>query len=146
MLTVEELREMNANFQPPADEGERTAAPVAPEAPAFFSNEHKDDLSQKLNDLISKYDRQSIRFKHVLEERDELSRQVSELRRMASNGDIAHGHDVGEEIRLLSKLMDEERGLYESARVNGSLPPEYNPYIRHNQFVDAFFSIVTRDK
>ena len=145
MLTVEELREMNANFQS-NDEGERTTT-----TPPYFTQdqkslEQKDELSQKLSDLISKYDRQSVRFKHVLEERDELSRQVAELRRKVSDKDVPRGHDVGEEIRLLNKLMDQERSLCDAARESGSLPSDYDPYARHNKFVDAFISIVMREK
>ena len=137
MLTVEELREMNTNFQS-NDEKEQAASP------AYF-NDQKDELSQKLSDLISKYDRQSVRFKHVLEERDELSRQVAELRQKADSGTF-RGHDSGEEIRLLSKLMDEERSLREAAKERGFLSQEEDLFARHNKFVDAFFCIVTRDK
>ena len=139
MLTVEELREMNANLQP-TDEGESASAPVSP------AYEQKDELSQKLNELIAKYDRQSVRFKHVLEERDELSRQVAELRRKVAENEAFHGRDIGEEVRLFRKLMEEERVLHEAARENGSLPPNDNPYAKHNRFIDAFFNIVMRDK
>ncbi|MDR2523040.1 MAG: hypothetical protein LBC93_05005 [Synergistaceae bacterium] len=103
-----------------------------------------EELQRKLTDLTERFERLSSRHKHIVEERDVLSRQVAELRRkLDEKGEVARGHDAAEEIRMLGKLMEADRRLREMALERGLVGDD--PYLKHEKFVDAFFKIVTRD-
>ena len=95
------------------------------------------------SDLQEKFDRLNVRYKHIVEERDSLSRQIQDLRRRIEN-EPSYRHDTVEEIRLLNKLMDDERALRDIATEKGRLPIGYDAFARHDKFVNAFLSIVSR--
>jgi len=95
------------------------------------------------NDLQEKYDRLGVRYKHILEERDSLSRQVQELRRRVED-EPSYRHDTVEEIRLLNKLMDQEHALRDAASEKGKPLIGYDAFTRHDKFVNAFLCIVSR--
>ena len=98
---------------------------------------------KKENDLQSQYDRLNVRYKHIVEERDALARQVHELRRQIE-GDSSCKHDTIEEIRLLNKLMDEEQKLLDEARKKGALPADCDLFARQDRFMNAYLSIISR--
>ena len=95
---------------------------------------------RKHEELMEQYARLSDRFKRLVEERDSLSRQVSELKRSAAAQDQAgaQGRDYKEEIRLLGKLIDDEQSLRSSAK------PGDEFYARHDRLVNVFLNIVAR--
>jgi hypothetical protein len=95
---------------------------------------------QKHEELMEQYTRLTERFKGLVEERDSLSRQVSELKRALAeyqkNGAI-QGHDYKEEIRLLGKLIDAEQAL----RNTSAKPGDYL-YERQDKLLKVFLNIV----
>ncbi|MDR0654293.1 MAG: hypothetical protein LBG12_13450 [Synergistaceae bacterium] len=96
---------------------------------------------QKHEELMEQYARLSDRFKRLVEERDSLSRQVSELKRVIpehSQTGEAQGRDYKEEIRLLAKLIEDEQALRSAAKPGDEL------YARHDKLVDVFLNIVSR--
>jgi len=117
-------------------------SPHTPPAPKSAPKEH---ASAAQADAAEKYNRLSVRYKHLIDERDALSRQVWEFRRRLEENPSGK-NDVSEEIKLLNKLIDEEQVLRAEARERGALPPGYDPLARHEKFVNAFLSIVTRDQ
>jgi len=101
--------------------------------------EQKDTQSE----LLAKYDQLNVRYKHLVEERDNLSRQVNELRhQLEENSQCRRGSS--EELKLLSKLVDEERDLRDYTRENGIMPTSYDSFARHDKLVGAFLSIISR--
>ena len=123
-----------------------TPAQVMPiQAAQFREPEKKEELlhAPATNDFQEKYDRMSVRYKHIVEERDSLSRQVQELRRKIED-EPSYRHDTVEEIRLLNKLMDEERAMRDAASEKGKLPAGFDSFTRHDKFVNAFLCIVSR--
>jgi hypothetical protein len=97
---------------------------------------------QKHEELMKQYNRLVERFKSLAEERDALSRQVSELKRVLAeqekNG-VVPGRDYKEEIRLLGKLIDSEQAL----RTAAAKPGDYL-YERHDKLLNVFLNIVAR--
>jgi hypothetical protein len=97
---------------------------------------------QQHEELQAQYTRLLDRFKSLVEERDALSRQVSELKRTLAeqekNGPIP-GRDYKEEIRLLGKLIDSEQAL----RTSAAKPGDYL-YERHDKLLNVFLNIVAR--
>ena len=159
MLPAKEFQEVNAGFQMLGEADQ-------PQQGGAYGNVEQDNLShrldnalqdkmggppdpteelqRKLTDLTERFERLSSRHKHIVEERDVLSRQVAELRRkLDEKGEVARGHDSAEEIRMLGKLMEADRRLREIALEKGLAGDD--PYLKHEKFVDAFFKIVTRD-
>jgi hypothetical protein len=97
---------------------------------------------------MEQYSRLSDRFKRIVEERDNLSRQVVELKRAISEraknepeGSV-NGRDFKEEIRLLGKLIDDEQTLRRVAVESGAFRPGEDPYARHDKLVNVFLNIV----
>jgi hypothetical protein len=91
---------------------------------------------------MEQYARLSERFKRLVEERDALSRQVSELKRAAaeqSQNGAPKGRDYNEEIRLLGKLIDDEQALRKTAAKPGD-----SLYERHDKLLNVFLNIVAR--
>ena len=131
MATENELQNMNAT-------GQAVDAAALPGQTQAVEEGPKEQI-----DFQEKYERLGVRYKHLLEERDALSRQVSELRRQLEEAGACK-HDTVEEIKLLNKLLDEERALYDEAREKGALPAAFNALTRHDKFVGAFFNIITR--
>jgi hypothetical protein len=106
---------------------------------------------RKHEELMEQYARLSDRFKRIVEERDALSRQVTELRkaltdRGASSAQAGEGgpRDYKEEIRLLGKLIDDEQSLRAVAIEKGVYKPGEDPYARHDKLVSVFLNIVGR--
>jgi uncharacterized coiled-coil DUF342 family protein len=100
---------------------------------------------EKHDELMEQYGRLSERFKSLVEERDNLSRQVTDLKRaLAERGEssAAPGHDFKEEIRLLGKLIDDEQTLRKVAIENGTYKPGEDTYARHDRLVNVFLNIV----
>ncbi|MDR1515471.1 MAG: hypothetical protein LBS45_07550 [Synergistaceae bacterium] len=96
---------------------------------------------QKHEELMEQYARLSDRFKRLVEERDSLSRQVSELKHsIAEQGQAGEskGRDYKEEIRLLGKLIDDEQALRNAAQPGDEL------YARHDKLVSVFLNIVAQ--
>jgi hypothetical protein len=110
-------------------------APIAPILPPE---------PQKGNDeeLRALYNRLHERYKHLVEERDELSRQLSELRKKTGIGEGGRSGDYKEELRLLGKLIDDEQSLRAAALEKGSFQPGEDPYARHDKLVNVFLSIM----
>jgi hypothetical protein len=106
-------------------------------------------LQRKHDELMEQYKRLSERFKRIVEERDSLSRQVSEFRRTLAERDqngTLHGRDYKEEIRLLGKLIDNEQSLRNAAIERGAYNPGDDPYARHDKLVSVFLNIVKREE
>jgi hypothetical protein len=93
------------------------------------------------DELRALYDRLHERYKHLVEERDELSRQLSELRKK-TGGEGGRSGDYKEEIRLLGKLIDDEQSLRAAALEKGTFHPGEDPYARHDKLVNVFLSIM----
>jgi len=102
------------------------------------------ELSRRLDEMTAKYDQLNTRFKHIVEARDALSKQVLELRKKVDEYEGLNLNGTNESIRLLSKLVDEESYFRAEADRNNFLPPNYNPYDRHNQFVNLFLKLMIR--
>ena len=122
--------------------GSSTAMPVQA-TPVKEPEKKEEPVNASTPDLQEKFNRLNVRYKHILEERDSLSRQVQELRRRIED-EPSYRHDTVEEIRLLNKLMDEERAIRDTAAEKGKLPANYDAFTRHDKFVNAFLSIVSR--
>jgi hypothetical protein len=100
------------------------------------------------DELADQYTKLMDRHKRILEERDALSRQVSELRQaLAERGEsgAAEGRDYKEEIRLLGKLIEDEQLLRKAAISSGAYRPGEDPYARHDKLVNVFLNIVARE-
>jgi len=143
MMTEIEFQSMSAGFQA-AELPARPIFPTSPTQDQEIKPEHKEETQNAQNDLQEKYDRLNVRHKHIVEERDSLSKQVQDLRRKVEVSTY-HKHDTVEEIKLLNKLIDEEHSLRDEAREKGTLPANYDAFTRHDRFVSAFLSIVSRD-
>ena len=124
-------------ISPPQAPPLQTSPPQKPEQKAQAHNEPT-DISEKYNKL-------SVRYKHLVDERDALSRQVWEFRRKLEENPSSK-HDVNEELKLLNKLIEEEQALRAQASEKGALPSGYDALARHEKFVNAFLSIVSRDQ
>jgi hypothetical protein len=111
------------------------AAPVA--APAAAA-----ERTGGGEELRALYDRLHERYKHLVEERDELSRQLSDLRKKVGSGEGARQGDYKEELRLLGKLIDDEQSLRAAALEKGTFPTGEDPYARHDKLVSVFLSIM----
>ncbi|MDR2779538.1 MAG: hypothetical protein LBB28_00255 [Synergistaceae bacterium] len=94
------------------------------------------------DELRALYDRLHERYKHLVEERDELSRQLSELHKKPGNAEGGHSGDYKEELRLLGKLIDDEQSLRTAALEKGIFPPGEDPYARHDKLVSVFLGIM----
>jgi predicted transcriptional regulator len=144
MLTAQEFQEMNKGTAP-VEAGKFQSPPYAAQTPNQTPNQGG-DLPQQLSELTSKYEHLNVRYKHIVEERDALSKQVMDLRRkLSEQEESSGGRGRAEEIRVLGKLIDEEHSLREAARESGTLLLD-DLYKSHNRFVNAFFSIVGSDK
>jgi hypothetical protein len=149
MMIENDIHNLNAGFQV-ADASPRYMQPLQstplqtpPLQRADTEPALKEVVLNAQNDLSEKYDRLNVRYKHILEERDALSKQVHDLRRQVE-GSSSLKHDTVEEIKLLNKLLDEERALRVEAREKGALPTGYDAFARHEKFLNAFLSIVSR--
>lgn len=120
------------------------AAPSQIPPPIYFPDVANHELLRKLDEMTTKNERLNDRCKNLAEMRDDLSKQVTELRKKVDEYEALNLNGSTEAIRLLGKLMDEEVALREEARKNGLLPPDHNPYDRHNQFVNLFFKLMSR--
>jgi hypothetical protein len=94
------------------------------------------------DELRTLYDRLHERYKHLVEERDELSRQLSDLRGNAAPGGGGQPGDYKEELRLLGKLIDDEQSLRAAALEKGIYQPGEDPYARHDKLVNVFLGII----
>ncbi|MDR1136989.1 MAG: hypothetical protein LBK91_01585 [Synergistaceae bacterium] len=94
------------------------------------------------DELRTLYDRLHERYKHLIEERDELSRQVSQLRNKTAAGGDGQSGDYKEELRLLGKLIDDEQSLRTAAMEKGIFQPGEDPYARHDKLVNVFLGII----
>jgi chromosome segregation ATPase len=115
--------------------------PTQTELPAAQSVSFEMVPQQQHEELKEQYVRLGDRFKRLVEERDALSRQVSELRStLAEYGRTreSQGRDYKEEIRLLGKLIDDEQSL------RGTAKPGDELYARHDKLVDVFLNIAAR--
>jgi hypothetical protein len=104
---------------------------------------------EKHDELMEQFARLTERYKRIVEERDNLSRQVSELKRvMAERSESGEplGHDYKEEIRLLGRLIDDEQTLRKAAIESGVIKPGQDPYARHDKLVNVFLNIVGRNE
>jgi hypothetical protein len=93
-------------------------------------------------ELRALYDRLHERYKHLVEERDELSRQLSDLRKKTGSGEGKQTGDYKEELRLLGKLIDDEQSLRAAALEKGNFSAGEDPYARHDKLVNVFLSIM----
>jgi chromosome segregation ATPase len=103
---------------------------------------------EKHDELMEQFVRLNDRYKRIVEERDALSRQVTELRRVIAERQASGeplGHDYKEEIRLLGKLLDDEQSLRKAAMESGVFKPSQDTYARHDRLVNVFLNIVGRD-
>jgi hypothetical protein len=122
-----------AEYQQPVQTPPASIVPaVSPEAPQKGNGE----------ELRALYDRLHERYKHLVEERDELSRQLSELRRKTGSGEGGRAGDYKEELRLLGKLIDDEQSLRAAALEKGTFQPGEDPYVRHDKLVNVFLNIM----
>ena len=155
---LQSLNSINAEFQ-------AAAAAKLPEAPILHLSDLQMPPAQKPEqkaqaqaqiqaqtqapneptDIAEKYNRLSVRYKHLVDERDALSRQVWEFRRKLEENPSGK-RDVNEEIRLLNRLIDEEQALRAEAHEKGVLPAGYDALSRHDRFVNAFLSIIAREQ
>ncbi|MDR1134383.1 MAG: hypothetical protein LBL05_09460 [Synergistaceae bacterium] len=136
------------HYSPPPQQAEFsiTQNPIQPTqaeppAPAAPSVSFEMVPQQKHEELMEQYAHLNDRFKRLVEERDALSRQVSELRHTVaeqSKDGALQGRDYKEEIRLLGKLIDDEQSLRVAARPGDEL------YARHDRLVNVFLNIVAR--
>jgi hypothetical protein len=102
---------------------------------------------QKHEELRDQLVRLGERYKRIVEERDSLSRQITELKRAAAERTQAGatgGSDYREEIRLLGKLIDDEQSLRKAAVESGAFKPGEDPYARHDRLVNVFLNIVAK--
>ena len=103
----------------------------------------------KHDELAEQYTKLMERHKRILEERDALSRQVSELKQaLAERGGepgSVEGRDYKEEIRLLGKLIEDEQLLRKAVISSGAHKPGEDPYARHDKLVNVFLNIVARE-
>jgi hypothetical protein len=100
---------------------------------------------QKHEELREQLVRLGERYKRIVEERDSLSRQITELKRAAAEQaqtGATGGSDSREEIRLLGKLIDDEQSLRKAALESGTYRPGEDPYARHDKLVNVFLNIV----
>jgi hypothetical protein len=100
---------------------------------------------QQHEELREQFVRLGERYKRIVEERDSLSRQITELKRAAAErakNETSGGSDYREEIRLLGKLIDDEQSLRKTALENGTFRMGEDPYSRHDKLVNVFLNIV----
>jgi len=100
---------------------------------------------EKHNELVEQYMRLGERHKRILEERDALAKQVTELKRVIAEREEAKaaGLDYKEEIRLLGKLIDNEQSLRKTVLESGEYKSGDDPYARHDKLVNVFLNIVS---
>ena len=134
----EALQQTSPSYpQPQAAEYSQPIQPPAPIAPAAQPQQ-----SGNGDELRALYDRLHERYKHLVEERDELSRQLSELRKKTGIGEGRQSGDYKEELRLLGKLIDDEQSLRTAALEKGNFSAGEDPYARHDKLVNVFLSIM----
>jgi hypothetical protein len=100
---------------------------------------------QKHEELMAQFERLRERYRRIVEERDSLSRQITELKRTAAEqtqAGTSGGSDYREEIRLLGKLIDDEQSLRKAAIESGAFRHGEDPYARHDRLVNVFLNIV----
>jgi len=104
------------------------------------------DMARKLDEMTTRYEQLNNRFKRLVEARDALSKQVSELRAKVDEYEELNLSGTTEAIKLLSRLVDEESNLRNEASKNNNslLPLGHNPYSRHSQFVNLFLKLMAR--
>ena len=136
----------NRSPLPPA----QAHAPTPVSAPAPLPTPAPKPESQKIvpvekhHELIEQFTRLSDRHKRILAERDELAKQVTELKRALTEREEGGGRDYKEEIRLLGKLIDSEQSLRKAVVDSGAFKPGEDPYARHDKLVQVFLNIVAR--
>ena len=148
----DDLHSVSSGFQsiePPMLYSSHTPSVTDISAVTDMNSEAKPEYEEtpaEQDDFKEQYERLRVRHKHILEERDTLARQVQELRRQVESYS-SFKHDTVEEISLLNKLIDEEQALREKAREKGNeLPAGYDAFTRHDKFVTAFLTIVSRNE
>jgi aspartate oxidase len=141
MLTVQEMQELNGGVLVP-QETETFLSPVPIETAHGQSDDPTRNTreSKDVNDLAQQYNRLSMRYKHVVEERDAMSTQIAEFRRRQAEEGEGRAQYKAEALKLLGKLVDEEARLRESS--GGTFPSGDDPFARHEKFVKAFFNLV----